>query len=118
MLPSSRRITSGSSEQARRRMDLELSAISILDQHCHPLLRREGPFTPADYQRFFSEGGDREMHEHHAPTTIFFRWAIKEIARFLGCPPTVTDVLAARATIGGAGLTDRMFRDVGLGMLL
>src|SRR5215510_6738890 len=99
-------------------MPLDLSAAPILDQHCHPLLRRDGPFTAADYQRFFSEGGDHEMHERHAPTTIFFRWAVKEIARFLGCPPTVSGVLAARAAAGARDLTGRMFQDAGLGMLL
>ncbi|HTY78334.1 MAG TPA: amidohydrolase family protein [Candidatus Bathyarchaeia archaeon] len=99
-------------------MDLDLSTIPVLDQHCHPLLRRDGPFDATGYQRFFSEGGDREMHERHAPTTIFFRWALKEIARFLGCPPTVAGVLSARAAIGGDALTARMFHDAGLGMLL
>ena len=99
-------------------MPLDLSAAPILDQHCHPLLRRDGPFTAADYQRFFSEGGDHEMHERHAPTTIFFRWAVKEIARFLGCPPTVSGVLSARAAAGARDLTGRMFQDAGLGMLL
>ena len=70
-------------------MDLDLSGIPILDQHCHPLLRERGRFTAVEYQRFFSESGEAEMHQHHAPATIFFRWALKELATFLGCPPTV-----------------------------
>ena len=99
-------------------MDLDLSGIPILDQHCHPLLREGGRLTAVEYQRFFSESGEAEMHERHAPTAIFFRWALKELATFLGCPPTVEAVLAARAAVGTHALADRMLRDAGLGMLL
>ena len=99
-------------------MSLDLSGLSILDQHCHPLLRDGVTLGVADYQRFFSESGEAEMHERHAPTTIFFRWALKELAAFLGCPPTVDAVLATRAAVGHEALVHRMFRAAGLGMLL
>jgi hypothetical protein len=99
-------------------MDLDLSGIPILDQHCHALVRPGGPLTATDYQRFFSESGEAEMHSRHAPTTIFFRWALKELARFLDCAPAVEAVLAARVTLGPDALADRMFRDANFGMLL
>ena len=99
-------------------MSLDLSGLPILDQHCHPLLRDGITFGVVDYQRFFSESGEAEMHQRHAPTTIFFRWALKELAAFLGCAPTVEAVLAARAAVGHEALAPRMFRAAGLGMLL
>ncbi|MBI3522392.1 MAG: amidohydrolase family protein, partial [Chloroflexi bacterium] len=100
-------------------MDLDLSAIPILDQHCHPLLRDGGgALAPVDYQRFFSESGEAEMHARHAPTTIFFRWALKELAALLRCEPAVEAVLAARARAGADALAGRMFRDANLAMLL
>jgi uncharacterized protein len=99
-------------------MDLDLSGIPILDQHCHALLRPGSPLTATAYQRFFSESGDGEMHARHAPTTIFFRWALKELARFLDCAPDVEAVLAARGAIDPDELAGRMFRDGGLEMLL
>lgn len=99
-------------------MDLDLSGIPILDQHCHALLRPGDPLTATAYQRFFSESGDGEMHARHAPTTIFFRWALKELAQCLGCAPDVEAVLAARAAIGPDELTRRMLSDAGLEMLL
>jgi predicted TIM-barrel fold metal-dependent hydrolase len=99
-------------------MDLELSGIPILDQHCHPLLRHGDRLTTAAYQRLFSESGDADMHARHASATIFFRWAVKELARCLGCAPAVDAVVAARAALGGDALTARMFRDAHLGMLL
>ena len=99
-------------------MSLDLSGLPILDQHCHPLLRDGITLGVVDYQRFFSESGEAEMHQRHAPTTIFFRWALKELAAFLGCAPTVEAVLAARAVVGHEALAHRMFRAAGLGMLL
>ena len=99
-------------------MDLDLSGIPILDQHCHPLLREGRRFTAVEYQRFFSESVEAEMHERHAPTTIFFRWALKEIAAFLGCAPTVAAVLTARAAGGADALAHRMLRAANLSMLL
>ena len=99
-------------------MSLDLSGLPILDQHCHPLLRDGVTLGVTDYQRFFSESGEAEMHRRHAPTTIFFRWALKELAAFLGCAPTVESVLATRAAVGHEALAQRMFRAAGLGMLL
>jgi len=99
-------------------VSLDLSGLPILDQHCHPLLRDGVTLGVTDYQRFFSESGEAEMHRRHAPTTIFFRWALKELAAFLGCPPTVESVLATRTAVGHEALAHRMFRAAGLGMLL
>jgi hypothetical protein len=99
-------------------VSLDLSGLPILDQHCHPLLRDGVTLGVTDYQRFFSESGEAEMHRRHAPTTIFFRWALKELAAFLGCAPTVESVLAARAAVGHETLVQRMLRAAGLGMLL
>jgi len=99
-------------------MALDLSTIPILDQHCHPLLREGSRFRAAEYQRFFSESDQATMYERHAATTIFFRWALKELAVFLGCAATVDGVLAARTALGDEALAARMFRDAGLAMLL
>jgi hypothetical protein len=99
-------------------VSLDLSGLPILDQHCHPLLRdgvtlgRDG--LPALLQR---ERRGRDARRH-APTTIFFRWALKEIAAFLGCAPTVESVLATRAAVGHEALTNACFARPGSGMLL
>jgi hypothetical protein len=90
-------------------VSLDLSGVPILDQHCHPLLRDGVTLGVTDYQRFFSESGEAEMHRRHAPTTIFFRWALKELAAFLGCPPTVESVLATRAAVGHEALAHACF---------
>ena len=77
----------------------ELASIPILDHHCHAFLNRATPYTPLELQRFFSEGGDDKIAAEHTPNSVYFRWAVKELANFLGCPPTTEAVLAARSAI-------------------
>lgn len=97
---------------------LDLSTIPILDHHCHALLRKGGPFTALEFQRFFTESSDETMRARHVPNTVFYRWAIKELATFLGCAPTTEAVLTARATIAPADLAQRMFQDANITTLL
>ncbi len=99
-------------------MALDLSSLPILDHHCHSLLRRETPYSAAEFQRFFSEGGDDGIIANHTPNTVFFRWAIKELAAFHGCAPTVEAVLGARVALPSAELAARMFRDANIPVLL
>lgn len=97
---------------------LDLSTIPILDHHCHALLRNGGPFTALEFQRFFTESGDAIMRAQHVPNTVFYRWAVKELAAFLGCAPHAEAVLTARAAIAPADLAQRLFQDANITMLL
>lgn len=99
-------------------MPLDLSPLPVLDHHCHPLLRRQSPFSPLEFQGFFSEGGDETIRARHVPTTIYFRWAIKELARFVGCEPTTEAVLAARGAVAPREWAGRLFRDANIPLLL
>ena len=111
-MPRSRRsTTSGSS-------DLDLAAVPILDQHCHSLLRRPAPFAPGDYAAFFTESGERAMHDAHVPESVFYRWAIKELAVALDCAATTDAVLAARGSVPAEALTTRLLEAAGVRTLL
>jgi hypothetical protein len=103
--------TSGSSE-------LNLDAVPILDQHCHGL-RRDGTVTgAAAYAGFFTESGDPAMHAHHVPHTVFYRWAVRELATHLHCVPTPEAVLAARASFAADVLAQRLLTDANVAVLL
>ena len=52
------------------------------------------------------------------PETVFFRWAIKELAAAFECAPTIEAVLAARAKTPAAALTTRLLREANVSMLL
>jgi uncharacterized protein len=99
-------------------MALDLSPLPVLDHHCHSLLRRQTPFSQVEFQSFFSEGGDETIRARHVPNTIYFRWAIKELARFLGCDATTEAVLAARAAVPPHAWAGRLFRDANIPILL
>ncbi len=99
-------------------MPLDLASIPILDHHCHAFLNRVTPYSALEFQRFFSEGGDETIVAEHTPNSVFFRWTIKELARFLGCAPTTEAVLKARAAITLNELGARMLRDANIPALL
>lgn len=96
---------------------LDLSAVPILDNHCHSLLRG-GAGTAAEYARFFTESGNAEMRARHASQTIFFRWAVKELAGYFGCAPTAEAVVEARAAAPADALAVRMLGDAGIAGLV
>jgi len=97
---------------------LDLTPIPLLDHHCHALLRRKESFTALEFQRFFTESSDPSIWANHVPNSLFYRWAIKELARFLECDATPTAVLAARASIDPGTLAQRLFADANIATLL
>jgi hypothetical protein len=99
-------------------MPLDLASIPILDHHCHAFLNRATAYSALEFQRFFSEGGDEGIVAEHTPNSVFFRWGIKEIAKFLGCQPTPEAVRVARAAVPLDGLGTRMLRDANIPVLL
>jgi len=58
------------------------------------------------------------MLARHVPESVFFRWAIKELASALGCAPTVDAVLAARAKSDAGALASQLLRDANVTGLL
>jgi predicted TIM-barrel fold metal-dependent hydrolase len=97
---------------------VDLDAAPILDQHCHALLRDGSVAGAAAYARFFTESGDPAMHAHHVPETVFYRWAIRELAAALGCAPTTEAVLAARAGLSADALARRLLGEANIAVLL
>lgn len=70
--------------------------ISLIDNHAHPML--PGDVAAREpFARYFTEGHDRETVERHAPQTLFYRQALRELAGLLGCEASEAAVVAARA---------------------
>jgi predicted TIM-barrel fold metal-dependent hydrolase len=99
-------------------MPLNLAAIPILDHHCHAFLRDQWFFDSVQFQRFFTESASEVVRREHVPHTVFFKWAVKELAAFLGCEPTVAAVLSARTAVPAWTLARRMFEDANIRLLL
>jgi hypothetical protein len=99
-------------------VSLNLAPIPILDHHCHAFLRDHWLFDAVQFQRFFTESGSEVVRREQVPHTVFFKWAIKELAAFLGCEPTVAAVLSARTAVPSWTLARRMFEDANIRLLL
>jgi hypothetical protein len=88
---------------------LDLSDIPIVDHHAHPLSRASASAEADSFRRWFSESTDPEIHQRHVPNTLFFRTAVRWLAAELHCPPTLDEVLKARAGIDYESWTRNLF---------
>jgi hypothetical protein len=90
-------------------MTLDLSAIPIIDVHCHSLLRQQ----PADddaFRNHLTESYYPEVARDDVPYTPTYHVMLHELAGLLDCEPTPEAVHAARRERGLAWLTGEIVR--------
>lgn len=58
------------------------------------------------------------MHARHVPETVFYRWAIRELATILACAPTTEAVLAARGGMSADALARHLLGAANIAILL
>jgi uncharacterized protein len=92
---------------------MDLSAIPVIDQHAHNLVRQE-VMANTPYPAAFTEGYDPEIVNYHARQTLFYRRSLPEIAALLDCEPTEEAILARRAALGLEDLTRLCFEAINL----
>lgn len=92
-------------------------AIPLIDNHAHPMLPPEAA-SREPFARYFTEGHDAETVGQHAPHTLFYRWALGELAGFLGCEPSEQEVFAARAARPFEGYLRALLADAGVEAVL
>jgi hypothetical protein len=80
-------------------MPLDLSAIPIVDHHCHSLLR-EQPQDDEAFRNHLTETYLPEMALDHVQNSLVYHWAIRELASFFGCAPEPDAVHSARRERG------------------
>ena len=88
---------------------MDLTAIPIIDHHCHSLRRPDQQPVDGDgFRRFFVETNDPDMAPH-VRRSIFYMRVVRDVAALLGCEPTEEAILAARAAEPLAGYARRLF---------
>src|SRR3954452_12421747 len=90
-------------------MPLDLSAIPIVDNHCHSLLREQPPDDEA-FRIHLTESYFPEVARDDVPHSLFYQWSIRELAGLLDCDPTPDAVHAARRARGLEWLTREIVR--------
>ena len=78
-------------------MTLDLTAIPVVDNHCHGLYRHHTPATVEEWRPNFTESYDATMRTDHVATTLYYQRLTRELAGFLGCDADDRSVIAARA---------------------
>ncbi|MBI1800865.1 MAG: amidohydrolase family protein [Chloroflexi bacterium] len=99
-------------------MTLDLSAIPIVDHHCHSLLKAGAPLDAEAFRAIFTESVEPEIVRRHVPQTMFYRRAVRELAALLDCEPVEEAVLARRAAFTAEEYTRRLMRDAGIEAML
>jgi hypothetical protein len=89
---------------------MDLTAIPLYDHHAHALFH-ESVWRGAPLEPYFSEATDPELLSRFGRDTLTFRRAVRELAAFHGCAPTVDAVLAARRDADYGELVRGMFAD-------
>ncbi|MFN8445583.1 MAG: amidohydrolase family protein [Caldilineaceae bacterium] len=97
---------------------MNLSHLPIFDHHAHPLHRRETTETVATFRRWFGETSSDEVREKHFPNSLVFRMAVKWLAEYLHCEPTLEAILEERSKVAEQEWTRRLFQDANINTLL
>lgn len=91
------------------------SEIPCIDNHCHPYLFEVDPahYSPLESCVGFKDGSpESNAHRDHM---LYNRWAIRELAKFLGVEANAAAVAKARASVGDEGeYVKRLFADEGV----
>jgi hypothetical protein len=96
---------------------MDLSALPLVDNHCHSLLRVQ-PRTVLQWRRLFTESCYPEMTERHVEHTVFYQWAERALGRLYRCQPTAEAILEARSGVDLKTLARRLNEDANIGAWL
>jgi len=88
---------------------LDLTAIPVVDNHCHAVLLNQTMDT-LRFRRFFTESYDPTFAERHIQNTVYYLWMLRQMASFYGCANTEDAILATRNKLDSISLTERLFR--------
>ena len=98
-------------------MSIDLSHISLADNHCHGIYRVQGPMDIKTWRQHFTESYHQSMRDTHVATTLSYRRLIQAMAAFFACESTEDAVLAAREQYGEERLLHTLLHDANFAVL-
>ncbi|MBV9019170.1 MAG: amidohydrolase family protein [Ktedonobacteraceae bacterium] len=96
---------------------LELSAIPVVDNHCHPVLSNQC-MDVLQFRRYFTEASAASLAERHVPNTVYYLWMIRQMASFYSCACNEDAVIAARNSMSADTLLARLVREAAIDTLV
>ncbi|HVB74089.1 MAG TPA: amidohydrolase family protein [Ktedonobacteraceae bacterium] len=96
---------------------LDLSAIPVVDNHCHPVLLNQS-MDALRFRRYFTEASDPILAEQHVENTVYYLWMLRQMAMFYGCSNTEDALIAARNRLDSESLIERLFRAANIDTLV
>ena len=92
-----------------KRTMLDLTSISVVDNHCHPVLRDQ-QMDALRFRSYFTEATDESFPERHISNTVYYLWLLRQAATFYGCKNTEEDILAVRNSMSADALLEHLLR--------
>jgi len=86
---------------------LDLTGITVVDNHCHPVLLNQQMDT-LQFRSYFTEAPDASFPEKHVHNSIYYNWFLRQAAKFYGCEPREEAVLAARNSMSADALLEHL----------
>ena len=98
-------------------MAIDLSHISLADNHCHGIYRVQSPMDIQTWRPHFTESFDHSMRHIQVATTMSYRRLIRALAAFFACEPSEEAVLTTREHYGEERLLQTLLQDANLAIL-
>lgn len=96
---------------------IDLSAVPLVDHHCHPWLADQEIDLPR-LRRAFTESPYPTLAAEHVADSVAYRWSLRTLGRALGCPPEEEALLERRRELGLAGYLRQLWPAAGMAWLL
>jgi uncharacterized protein len=97
---------------------VDLRHVTVVDNHCHGILRSQNFDDLISWRRAFTESADPGMPREHVASTAFYQRLVRTLAAFFDCEPEEEAVFAARAEMDATELTAELLRDANVEILL
>jgi uncharacterized protein len=97
---------------------VDLRHVTVVDNHCHGILRSQRFDDVVSWRRAFTESADPGMPREHVASTAFYQRLIRTLAAFFDCEPEEEAVFAARAEMDATELASELLRAANVEILL
>ncbi len=93
---------------------MDLTSIPLYDHHSHALFR-EAAWRSEPLEPYFTEASDPDLLSRFGRDNLYFRRALRDLAGYYGCDPTVEALRDARQQANYPALVRQMFAQARLG---